>query len=252
VEKIIEEINKLPIFETRDVAIKDNNKYIDNDRFKAVVMKDNPEVVVAIVSKKYNLIQFKDVFIPAIQKLPEIEFWSVENHLGKACLEVYPKGQEFFIDSDKRIGLVLKNSVDKAWAIKINFAINSRDFPTIYLPTEIVGVRKIHIGTIEIENFIEVLAKVKQVWNDIVEKLKSYQFEADELDEFAKQVKIGKKVKKKLEKMIEEKTFVSLWDIFVKVISEITRRKYKSNISRRRKLESVSEAILKYALILRL
>jgi len=252
-EFLIEEIKKLPKFELKDIAIKEDGKYIDNQYLKAVIEKGKPELILAIVSDKYKLVQFEDVFIPAIEKIDNIKAGVIDAYRGKAHLEVYPEGEEFIIDKDKRIGLVLKNSVDKAWAVRISFAINSKNFPTIYLPSKIIkGMRKVHRGSVKVvEDFLNVITQVKEAWKLIAGKLQSYSFKIDELDDFAKTTKIGKRIKKKIKKMCEEKD-VTLWDVFIKVIDEISKRRFKSEVSKKEKLERISNAIFNYALILNL
>ena len=247
--EIIAQINRLPLFELKEIAVKHENEYIDNKYLRAVIQEGKPERIISIVSDKYKLVQFKDVFIPAIEKIEEIEDGLVLSYLGKAYLEIYPKGEEFKLNNGERVGLVLRNSVDKAWAIQINFCISSANLPTIILPNTIKGLRKVHVGKIEItKDFIEVINKVKEIWKIIVEKFTQRKFELEELEDFAKITKIGERIKRKLEKKLKVKE-LNLWEVFVFVIKEIAKRKYKSELHKKEKLQRITNAIFKYAII---
>jgi len=250
-EELIKKVETLPEFELKTIAVKTEKEYHDNEFFKAIIEKGNPKSVISVVSDKYQLIQFKEVFLPAIEKIKNIKSALVLSHKGKAYLEIYPDGKEFEIDNKQRVGLALKNSVDKAWAIKINFTIASKEFPTVSLPIKTVkGVRRIHIGETSItEDFLKVIEEVKEAWKKIVDEFQTYNLEAKDLEEFAKKTKIGNRIKNKIKKLYKTKV-PTLWEVFIKVIEEISKRKYKSEISKKEKLERISRAIFDYALIL--
>jgi hypothetical protein len=251
-EELIKEIENLPEFELKQIAVKDGEKYHDNKSLKAIVEKGKPEYIISVVSNKYALVQFKEVFLPAVEKIGEIHSCLVLHHRGKAYLEIYPEGKDFEIDEKERVGLSLRNSVNKVWAIRVNFVISSKDFPTIILPIKAVkGVRKIHIGSTSItEDFLKVVGDVKEAWRKIVDEFQAYQLEKKDLEDFAKKTKIGKRVEKKLEEIFEKKTSVSLWEVFIKTIEEISKRKFKSEIAKKEKLERISQAIFDYAVVL--
>ena len=250
-EKLIEEINNLPKFELRGIAVKQDDKYIDNDYFIAVIEEGKPEFVISVVSNKYQLVQFKDIFIPAVENIEKINNYFLTYYKGKAYLEIYPEGEEFLINSKERVGLALKNSVDKAWAVNINFVISSKDFPTITLPSKLIkGLRKVHVGNMTVaKDFLNIVNDVKEAWKRIVDEFQNYQLKKDELEEFAKQTKIGARIKKKIEKIYEDHQ-PNLWEIFVLVIKEIGKRRYKSEIHKKEKIERITNAIFNYALVL--
>ncbi|MCD6445932.1 hypothetical protein J7L49_04010, partial [Candidatus Bathyarchaeota archaeon] len=241
-------IENLPTFELKEIAVKDGDRYIDTE-LRGVVEKGKPEVVYAVVGKNYSLIQFKDVFLPILDKIDRIKFGLVEYYRGKALVEFYPDGENFTTDGF-RIGVILKNSVDKSWAINISFCMKSEDLPTIYLPNKIVkGLRKIHVGNAKVivSDFSNVVGDLKEVWKTIVTKLSDHYIVRDEVDDLFKSVKVGKRIEKKIRKVMEQKA-ITLWDFFVIAIEEVSKRKYKNPLNKIRKLENISKAIFKYAL----
>jgi hypothetical protein len=249
-EMLRKEIESMPTFSMRDIAVKENGNYTDIARFKAI-QQDNNKYVISIVSSKYKLVQFKDVFLPAIQNIDRIHSAVVLSFRGKGYVEVYPEGEEFIISNTERIGLALKNSVDKAWAIRVNFVISSKDFPTITLPSEIVkGLRKIHTGEIRItEDFLKVVNEAKECWRRIVSDFQKYVMKKDELEAFAKKTKIGESIKRAIEKIFENHE-PTLWEIFVKAIEMISKRRFKSELNKKEKLERIVRAIIDYSIAL--
>jgi hypothetical protein len=255
-EGLKREIENMPTFSLRDIVVRENSYitgdtvYRDIENLKAIV-RDDTKNVVSVVSNKYKLVQFKDVFLPAVENIEKIQNAYVLSYGGKGYVEIYPEGEEFVISNRERVGIALKNSVDKAWAIRINFVINSKDFPTIALPSEVVkGLRKIHAGKIEItEDFLKVVNEAKECWKKIVSDFQSYLLEKDELEEFAKKTKIGSKIRKKIEEIYEDHV-PTLWEVFVKAIEEVSKRNFKSELNRKEKLERIAKAIFDYSIVL--
>jgi len=248
--KLIEEIENLPEFEMKEIAVKDDGQYHDNEYFMAIVEKGKPNIIYSVVSKRYKLVQFKDVFIPAIEKIERIKFGYVYYFGGKAIVEVYPEGEEFVIDNKWRVGISLKNSVDKSMAIKIGFSIisTSGEIPAIPLTKEGIGLKKLHVGKVKvIEDYLKVLEEVKMVWKVIVTKFQEEKLEKDMLEGFAKSTGIGERIKKKIEKLYVSEA-PTLWEVFKLAIKEIANRNFKSELHRKKKLEKIANSIIRYAL----
>jgi len=247
-EDLLRKIEELPKFELRDLAVREGEKYIECRNRKAVIESGKPHMIIATVSERYNLVQFRDIFIPVIEKIRNIEDGVALNWFGKGYLEIYPRGEEFKLNGG-RIGLVVRNSVDKGWAVRIDFIINMDGLKFIPPRRIVRGLRKVHRGQIQVavENYLKVISEVKEAWKSIVSDFQKYILK--DIEDFAKETKIGKRIKKKLLRIAEEEP-LSLWDAFVITIDEISKRRFKSEISRMEKIERVTNAIFKYALTL--
>ncbi|HDH44097.1 MAG TPA: hypothetical protein ENG66_01645, partial [Thermococcus sp.] len=182
-EDLLRKIEELPKFELRDIAVREEEKFlywrkdapstslrvfpkwVKCENRKAVIESGKPEKIIAVVSERYNLIQFKDIFIPVIEKIKDIEDGVALSWLGKGYLEIYPRGEEFKLNGG-RIGLVVRNSVDKGWAVRIDFIINMDGLKFIPPRRIVRGLRKVHRGQIQVavENYLKVISEVKEAW----------------------------------------------------------------------------------------
>jgi len=110
-------LNSLPQFEEREIIV---NGQVNKD-YKAILDKSNNKVV-AIVSKKYSLVQHKDVFSLAIAKLRETYsdneiLGYVSHHRTKAYMFITFKSATIQNDSEYKLGLMITNSVDSTLSI---------------------------------------------------------------------------------------------------------------------------------------
>jgi hypothetical protein len=116
-EDVIKYVNSLPEFEEKDIAVE--NEVSKN--FKAIVYKGT-KTIAAVVSNKYQLVQHKEVFNYAIEKIKS-EFGEnsikgyVNSHRVKAYLFITFKDVSIQNDSDYRTGLLITNSVNGTLAI---------------------------------------------------------------------------------------------------------------------------------------
>jgi len=249
-EEVLNLIKSLPKFELRDVGVKEGQGYVEAIGRKAIIIANNPSDVIDFVSNSYRLLQFEDIFAPAVSKIEEVEDCFVYSYRGKGHLEIYPRGDIYEIEGG-RIGLVIRNSVDRAWAVRIDFAINI-DGLRFILPRKIIkGLRKVHRGgnvEVAVGTYLNLITNVKEVWKTIVSDFQKYTIK--NVEEFAEDTGLGKKILKKLSIVLERKGELNLWEAFLISIKEITSRKYKSEISRMAKIEKITNAIFKYALTL--
>lgn len=241
-ENLRRAVSGIPEFEERKV-------YVDGaeqENFKAIVEKGR-EQAVAVVKKKYRLVQIRDAFGKVLDALPEDVTGSVHYWLGRGMLICFPAGTP--------LGLRVMNSVDASTALKVEFVAKTGQ-GIVYLPRQIngesVGVRVIHVGQAE-RKFgfaLDALARVEPLWKSIVERIAAR--EATEEDVRILGNRMGKRTKKRLESFYLQRTLdgrrPSLWDLFEALIGIAGSRRYKSEIHRQEKLRKISAKFLSYAL----
>jgi hypothetical protein len=231
---LITDIESIKEFELRPIAIeRDSEFHVDKDLKGVVIVGEND--IIATVSNKYKLIQFRDVFLPAIKDIADFE-GEIATYKGKATLYLFPEGSQFFNGNNHRIGLLLKNSVDKSNAIEIRFSVLVNGY-FIVIPQEIKQFRKIHTGkALEFtQDFLSGVNSVKDIWGTLVQKYREFAIDDDTKKAIYDQLKLTKKVKERIDHRVVE----NLWELFMCVLDEITRKQYKSEIHKNKKIETI-------------
>jgi hypothetical protein len=236
---LIAEIESIKKFETKRIAIdrygnENLRDFVIDRKFKAVVIEGETDIITT-VTDKYRLIQFRDVFVPAIQNIPEFE-GHISTYKGRATLFVFPQGDTFTGEKNSRIGIQLKNSVDKSSAVEVGFAVLFSGY-CIGLPTEQKKFRKIHTGkALELTtDFLEGLDGIKNAWKTVVEKYSEYTIDEETKESIYKDLKLTKGVRER----INEKEIKNLWELFIETLGEITKKQFKSDIHKQRKIEKI-------------
>lgn len=245
-EELVESIEKLPLFEKRKIAVENGDKWIKDENLRAVTEKGNDKILVT-VSKNYSLVQFRDIFLPMFDGMENIEgdlqYWQ-----GRSKLSLFPVGEDYKVRNE-RIGISLKNSMNKSWAVKINFSVLVGGKYIVALPLR--EWKKIHIGEVEAQtkDFLKVIGDVKEEWKEIVDEFGRYIVTEEILEDLVKV--FGRKIVKKFERKMKEQ-MLTLWDGFLIGIEDIAKRKYKSEIHKAEKLDSVARKIIDYAITVKL
>ena len=253
-EELVGAIQELPKFERVGIKLEDGREVSNFDAIVIAGDNSEPAFAISVVSKKYRLVQFEEVFMKLLNEIQEEIEGDVFHYLGKAYLLVFPKGEEYRID-EKRVGLLIKNSVDKSWAITISFVldVNGR---LMILPSgryKAKGFRRKHLGKVRIAtfDFIKFINKSKEVWKTIIEKMGDTYIDSDKVDELLKLC--GMKRKKGLRNRImwlSRDGKVNLWEAFIEIVKSISQGKYKSEIHRISKIERVTSVVINYAIAL--
>lgn len=233
---LITEIKNLKEFEMKSIAVeRDGQFHVDSNNLAVVVKDMNP--IIAAVSKKYRLVQFKDVFIPILDGVQGDYSGEIHTYKGKAWLYVFPEGEN--------IGILLKNSVDKSTAIEANFAVLVNGY-TVAIPKGLRGFRKAHTGqALQItQDFLHGLKDIKQFWADIVKRYTDYDVDDVVREEVFKQLKLTKKVKER----IENRKVSNLWDLFLSILKEISLKKFRSEIHRDKKVQRIVEIFYNFSM----
>jgi hypothetical protein len=243
--ELIQRINDIKEFELKEVAIKKDNNWIQDDNWKAVVIKDE-ENIIATVSQRYRLLQFSEVFLPIVEKMADTTSGSISTYKGKATLHLFPED-----NSEKfRTGVCLKNSVDKSMAIEARFSILLEGGYTVAIPKEIKPFRKTHTGkALEItQDFMAGLGDIKSFWNDIVKKYTEFEIDSETIDNILKELKVTKRMQ---ERIRNYKTS-NLYELFMATLREFSLRKYKSDLHRQKKVETLVEIFYNFSIQTRL
>ena len=260
-EQLLREIEQIPKFVLRDVAIKQQDKglvagtefnWTEDYNHKAVTEEDNYNPL-AFVSNNYQLVQFESVFKPLIENIERLE-GAVIYYGGGGAMTVFPEDEKLLVNGGGKIGIIGWNSVNKTSSVIIKFCVRHKD-TYITMPKLIAGFKRMHVGkAIQItQNFLVVVDKVREVWKQILtefEKIKvSETYVTAMLDELG--IK-DKSLRKQVLKELEFKEEMDLWDVFMKMIAVIEDRNYKSDIHRRKRLDKISADIFKWAVAGRL
>lgn len=229
--EILEQVQALRDFELTEVAVKRNDDFFVDPKAKAVVITGETRII-AVVSNHYKLVQFRDVFVPAVKDM-DFEGW-LSNYLGKASLYVFPTGEQFK-DNQDSIGIVLRNSVDTTTAIQVGFCVAHNGF-TLHLPS-IYKFRKVHMGeALNItQDFEGALLNLKGAWKTLVTKYKEYNIDEGIVEDICTKLRLTKQVKTD----IKQTDIKNLWELFIVVLGKISQKKFKSTIHKQNKIEKI-------------
>ena len=258
----------MPKFERRDVKVKDTSVVSEEDNWTKqldqAICKVGESEALCYVKKNYVLTQFETVFTPILEGITEDVRGYLADYGGYAVLKVFPDNEKL-IEGDTRFGLMAINSVDCSSAIVIKFCIEKGDMQ-FTIPPEVAGLKKHHSGNVAVltKNYLEMIGAVKDSWKHIITSFPKYkivmQDEATEENTLAfKQVidrlhlcpRMAKKIKEDYDFAItDNKKTYTLWDLFMKVMFEISKRNYKSDIHREKNLDKICVAVFDYSLAL--
>lgn len=250
-KEILEEIDKIPTFVYRDVAIDYNNVWDKKEALKAITEEGNDEPL-AIVSKKYRLVQFKPVFEPIVAPINELE-GDLIYYKGFAIMDLFPKDETYNNDGNS-IGIVVMNSVDTTASVVIKFCINY-DKRKITIPPKISGFKKVHMGNVNIlsQDYANMISKVKGSWSTIMERFTNMFVDENNVMDYLDTFKIGENTAKKIKKeVMASDNEINLWDLCLIVFDHYSEKEYKSEVHKRKKLDSFVSKIFEYAMITRL
>lgn len=253
-EQLMRRISHLPLFSTADVHISNAEDTLNAKDFKAIYEGEILCQPVAIVSRHYKLVQLRDALSKAVEKLPEEIEGQIYYFFGRALMSVYPVGSE--------VGLRVSNSVDAKWALRVDFAVRPEGiggYSLVVPQKRLKGFRRIHKGKVllEYEDFLKVIADVREVWRTIVEKMSAIPVDKDKLEEVKRVLRFGKRLGRDLDEiwhtykgnyLIKPKEEqLTLWVLFRETIKKLSKRSYKSGIHKVRRLENVGKVMMNYA-----
>ena len=238
-----EEIEKIPIFEMRELATKSNDQFIEDAEHKGICEISSSSIL-AMVTNGYKLVQFKDVYSPIMDEIPELEGY-LKYHNGKGWLVIFPKEENYQI-GEHSVGVILKNSVDKSSAINIELCVKVGEY-TIMLPDK-KKMRTIHLGKAKelLKSYQSFIIDVKNEWVTILQKLQSKELDESEVDALLNELRLTKRVKAELKQSLES---YNLWVVFMGMIESFTKKVYRNPINQMQKLKRVAELCVDYAML---
>lgn len=267
--EIKERIESLPLFEKRKILVSNSVEgdcQETTEQEGAAICEVGGTKSYAYVGKGYNLIQFKDVFNPVVDSFEE----DIEGYLsifgGFCMLKIFPQ-IDYLKDDTGEFGLIAMNSVNLSSSIMVKFCVkhNERHFT---IPSRIAGLRQQHTGkAVNVtKNYMSMISKVKHAWKTIIENFPKYKIvldvtKSDEekilgLGNIVDKLELGKRLSQKIKDDYEIYTcngkFYTLWDLFLKVIDEVSGKEYKSETHKQRKIDTICQSIFEYSMLLNL
>jgi len=272
-EELVKKIDSVPLFVLRDVSVKemlvvdedaglvfasqhqgqvmDDCVWVEQNGWKAVTEENNLSPL-AFVCERYRLMQFKEVFTPLIQNIPELE-GDLVYYGGIAILQFFPLDEKLK-EGDDRIGITAVNSVNKTSSVIIKFCI-LHDGKVITFPKKFASFKRMHVGkAIQVtQNFLHVTDKVREIWKTILSEFNKVLVDDAYANTMMDKVEIKDNyLRKKVLQKIESSTDVNLWDVFIYMMEVIEQRNFKSELHRRKKLDLISEKMFSWAIEARL
>lgn len=272
-EELRERIKNLPLFEKREVKVKNDTEEDESVDFEewtkqpgSAICEVGKRHAYSYVGKNYTLVQFKDIFLPMLDSIEGDAEGYLCDYGGYASLKWFPKLDELK-DGDDRFGLIATNSVDMSSAIIIRFCVEHRG-QRFSIPSKIAGLKKQHTGDVGhvIKDYISLVGQVKAAWKTIIDKFPKYRIvktlSADlgqeilevEIGDVIENLNLGTRFNKKLVEKVEQKgvygKYLTLWDVFTDIIQEISNNNYKSEVHRDKKIDKVCQAIFDYSMVL--
>ena len=190
-----QKIQQLPEFELQQFYFKQASKYKLADRFVAVRNKNSGEIV-ACVSPKYKLVQFKTIFESVVNKF--------SNKIISGSANVYSSTGHLFLrlrgnaDISADYGLSVFNSVDSSSSLFINALVLYRQ-SKIVVPVP-KKVTKMHVGNIEefAENILVELKKLENYCQVMFVEFNKIKVTTEEATEIINQINSSRRYSKKV------------------------------------------------------
>lgn len=266
-QELLQDIEELPLYEKRDVQVRDEDgNFVADDKHKAIC-KVNDDEPLAFVGPAYNLVQMRDVFKPVVENVKGDVKGRVQHYRGFASLIVMPEGDELKVGNSK-IGLVAMNSVDCSSSVVVKFCARQENGRVITLPPKVAGIKKAHTNQAVtlVEDYMRFVGKVKKAWETIITEFPEYRLILDEkeaenidgptlmLGDTMQKLNIGKRLSKKIKTKYETLTAdghpYSLWDLFIDALDTIDDTKHKTEIHRQRKIDQLTQAVYEYSVLI--
>jgi hypothetical protein len=268
-EQLKERISNLPLFEKREVQVKnyEGEGYTTQDKNYAICEVDG-NTAYAFVGKGYFVTQFKDVFNPILDSIDEEVTGYMADYGGFALLKIFPE-REDLKDGNSRFGLMAMNSVDLSSSIIVKFCVEhgNRSFT---IPPNVAGLKKQHTGTAAnvVKDYVSMIGSVKQAWSKIITEFPNYKVVRDIeregasydsvlelgtiLDKMGVGTRLAKKISDDYDIIVADGKVYNLWDVVMKIMDETSKKEYTSEAHKQRHLDKISKAVFDYAIMLSL
>jgi hypothetical protein len=198
----------------------------------------------SFVSGRYQLIQFKTAFDSLISDHTDCE-GNLYYNQGFAVLDVFPKGNDYSMPNEQSLGISAYNSVTKTSALIVRFSIT--DGTRIFtLPKNISSFYKAHVGKDlqqAQQEYIQMIGKIKDMWVTAVTNMTALEITSENFPDYAKHMTTDPRIIKAVKLEINAGTKYSLWSMAMRIYDEMAKRYAKSDIHRRKRIDSFIESI---------
>ena len=249
-------IENMPMFSLQPVNMEKDNSNIAQPQFKAVC-EEGENNAIAVVSDRYNLVQFKSVFLPVVNGIKGDLQGKLFSFNGTAVMDIFPTDAQY-MNNNYQYGITVKNSVDRTSSLVIRFSVMKNGF-RITLPRTLQGFKKSHSQS-NLLHFAQmysgVLTRVQKEWEMIVTGFSERQIDNEqELLDICTDKAFGfsDKMRKKLVMIFRtykaQNLPYTLWAFFEDSIALVSSVNHKSEVHKRNHTDALVEKILQYGFL---
>lgn len=248
-QETIETIEKMPTFELIKVAVaRDSDTDWEEQKDDRSVVEVGTRKALCYTSKRYVLTQFKDIFIPAIEPLPEFDA-KICWYEGMAIMDVFPEEVQQ-LGANYKYGISVINSVDKTSGIVVKFNVLFRD-EVLRFPKNISRLYVTHSNKEGLrinKDYFQLIHKVKDIWSSIVNGFPQIKVTMSDVDAMNETFNLGDDLKETLKGMVSRSNDVNVWSVVMMKFTDIAQGKRKSDVHRAKAFDELTEKIYAYAL----
>jgi len=272
-QELRERVENLPLFDKRRIRVcetaDERNEIFDEDKINEAICEIGESEPLAFVTGSYNLVQFKDIFLPILDSFEEELEGTVIHYAGFGMMTVFPDREELK-EGKNRFGLIAMNSVDCSSSVIVKFCIEY-DERRVNVPAKIAGFKKQHTSkaTNVAKDYIHFVSTVKDAWGKIIADFPKWEVRDKiedgpnirdeniiEMGDVIKNLKLGtratKHIKMKMDKITADGHKFTLWDAFELALDRISDMDFKSEVHKQRKIDALCQSVFDYSLILQI
>jgi hypothetical protein len=260
--ELYNDVNQIPTFEFKQIALAlpaamgprdqpDAWDVISTDEHRAITEVGSSKPL-AFVSDRYQLVQFRDGFIPLVNDQADCE-GNLYYHEGFAVLDVFPTGTDYALAGGSQLGISAYNSVNKTSALIIRFSVTDGK-RTYTLPKNISSYYKAHVGAAAAsqQQYIQMINKIKDVWVQAVADMSAKSIDIENFGDYAIQLSTDPRILKAVKLEISSGIQYNLWSMAMRIYDEMQTRYSKSEIHRRKRLDAFVESLISWGTIYKL
>lgn len=263
-EELIQDINNIPTFVLRRVALADhagspapgnlpdqeNTNWQERpwDEVRAITEESNTKPL-AFVSDRYKILQFKDAFLPLVNEHENCTGKMLYNE-GFSVLDVFYDSPEYTLPDGMKIGLSAYNSCNKTSALIIRFSVND-GHRVIAFPKDVSRFYRAHVGNVQekAQDYVEMLNKIKSAWGTITTQLTAIPVTPDLYDSMVKDLETDPRILKGLKAEVDAGASYNMWTLAMRIYDEMDKRFAKTEIHRRKRLDSFIGSITNWSFL---
>jgi len=238
-------IDLLPSYTLVDIYVKGHK--VEN--FKAVVPQGMTSPV-AIVSKKYKLVQHKTLFLIVIEKVcwkfnSSNVFGDICFNKNRAFLSLYFQKTKL-LNEDYLAGIMVSNSVDTSLSVKVSLSLFNDKTDVVFLnPEKLIEIKNKHLG-IELfwsrfkSRLLTILNSFEEILNSYISFLTSLsEIEIDPKEVLSK-ISLSERIQIRILSTIKS---TKALDVYKTIVSCLISEPYLSPTTKIKKIEKLGKII---------